>query len=300
MEWSRELEGFYAYLKLEKNASENTVRAYLDDVGKLVDYLHQTNNATTPAELSTSTLVSFMAHLAEQGYEPSSQARIRSAIKTFYRFLLYDDLIEVNPSEMLEAPKQERKLPDVLSLHEIDAMIQSIDLSKTEGHRDKAIVEVLYGCGLRVSELCDLTISQLFIESGVLKVRGKGNKERWVPLGSSASNALRLYIEGDRKTKPKVKEHENVVFLNRFGKKLSRVSVFTIIKQLVEMAGIRKHISPHSLRHAFATHMVENGADLRAVQEMLGHESITTTEIYTHLSREYLFDIVQKYHPRAK
>jgi|EP01037_Dinobryon_pediforme_P007175 integrase/recombinase XerD len=230
---------------------------------------------------------------------PSSQARILSGIKAFYKYLLMEDLIKSDPSELLESPKITRKLPDTLSYHEINKMIDAIDLSKPEGGRNKAILEVLYGCGLRVSELTELKLSNLYLDIEFIKVVGKGSKERLVPIGGSAVKALTSWIENIRVHFPLKKGEEDLVFLNRRGSRLSRVYIFMLIKQLAEATGIKKSISPHTFRHSFATHLVEGGADLRAVQEMLGHESITTTEIYTHLDREYLKGTIIQYHPRS-
>jgi len=232
------------------------------------------------------------------GMIPSSQARILSGIKSFYKYLLVEDLIKNNPAELLESPKKQRKLPDTLSILDINKLIEAIDLSRPDGARNKAIIEVLYSCGLRVSELTELKLSNLYLDIEFVKVLGKGSKERLVPMGGEAIKALKIWIENVRVHIPIKKGEEDLVFLNRRGSRLSRVYIFMLIKQLAELAGIKKSISPHTLRHSFATHLVEGGADLRAVQEMLGHESITTTEIYTHLDREYLRETIVSFHPR--
>ena len=249
-------------------------------------------------QLSLTDLQGFLAFLNDLGLESSSQARILSGIKAFYRFLLLEGMVAESPAELLEMPRLRRKLPEVLHVEEINNMLRSIDLSKPEGHRNKAILETLYSCGLRVSELVELRLSNLFFDIGFIRVVGKGNKERLVPIGETAVHSIQWYIQGQRKQLKPAKGAEDYVFLSRNGRPLTRMLVFLLVKQQAELAGIQKTVSPHTFRHAFATHMVEAGADLRAVQEMLGHESITTTEIYTHLSREYLRDVVRQFHPR--
>ncbi|MCZ8355723.1 MAG: site-specific tyrosine recombinase XerD [Cyclobacteriaceae bacterium] len=296
------LKQFVTFLKLERSLSDNSIQAYERDVEKLMQYKSIIQSKTSIANWDGKQLQQFLQYLAELGLSAYSQARILSGIKSFYKFLVTEDIIKQDPTVLLEGPKLGRKLPDTLSLEEIDALLQAIDLSTPEGQRNKAILEVLYSCGLRVSECVELKTGNLYLEEmgvGFVKVVGKGNKERLVPIGKEASKYVRIYIEQIRNGMPIQKGFENHVFLNRRGKKLTRVMIFTIIKNLAAKAGIKKNISPHTFRHSFATHLVEGGADLRAVQEMLGHESITTTEIYTHLDRDYLRSVVQEFHPRS-
>ena len=296
------LKQFVTFLKLERSLSDNSIQAYERDVEKLLQYKGIIQSKTSIANWDGKLLQQFLQYLAELGLSAYSQARILSGIKSFYKFLVTEDIIKQDPTVLLEGPKLGRKLPDTLSLEEIDALLQAIDLSTPEGQRNKAILEVLYSCGLRVSECVELKTGNLYLEEmgvGFVKVVGKGNKERLVPIGKEASKYVRIYIEQIRNGMPIQKGFENHVFLNRRGKKLTRVMIFTIIKNLAAKAGIKKNISPHTFRHSFATHLVEGGADLRAVQEMLGHESITTTEIYTHLDRDYLRSVVQEFHPRS-
>lgn len=296
------LKQFVTFLKLERSLSDNSIQAYKRDVEKLMQYKSIIQSKTSIANWDGKQLQQFLQYLAELGLSAYSQSRILSGIKSFYKFLVTEDIIKQDPTVLLEGPKLGRKLPDTLSLEEIDALLQAIDLSTPEGQRNKAILEVLYSCGLRVSECVELKTGNLYIEEmgvGFVKVVGKGNKERLVPIGKEASKYVRIYIEQIRNGMPIQKGFENHVFLNRRGKKLTRVMIFTIIKNLAAKAGIKKNISPHTFRHSFATHLVEGGADLRAVQEMLGHESITTTEIYTHLDRDYLRSVVQEFHPRS-
>lgn len=292
------LSGFVNYLRAERSLSPNTISAYTRDIEKLLAFLETLN--LPPAKATLNTLQDFSAHLAKEKSSARSQARILSAVRAFYKYLLLEEIITDDPTLLLEGPKLDRKLPGVLSVEEIEALISAIDHSKPDGLRNRAIIEVLYGCGLRVSELVGLKLSALFLDVEYLRITGKGNKERLVPIGNEAIKHLHFYFEGVRKKQRIAKGHEDFVFLNRFGKKLSRVTVFTVIKDLAKKAGIRKKISPHTLRHSFATHLVEGGADLRAVQQMLGHESILTTEIYTHLDREYLRTTLISYHPRIK
>lgn len=292
------IKGFKAYLKLERSLSSNSIEAYTDDLGKLYQYADLQEVKKELKDFSLHDLRGFIAWVNELGMIPSSQARIISGIKAFYKYLLMEDYIKVNPSELLETPRIRRKLPDTLSLEEINLMIGAIDLSKPEGPRNKAILEVLYGCGLRVSELTELRLSNLHPEIEFIKVTGKGSKERLVPIGGEAIRALKIWNELIRVHIPIKKGEEDIVFLNRRGKRLSRVYVFMMIKELAASIGLKKTISPHTFRHSFATHLVERGADLRAVQEMLGHESITTTEIYTHLDRQYLKTVITDFHPR--
>jgi integrase/recombinase XerD len=298
LDWRSAIKGFQAYLKLEKGLSDNSIEAYSRDIDKLEQFADSQINSLKPEAFTLNDLRQFINWVNELGMIPSSQARILSGIKSFYKYLLAEDLIRNNPAELLESPKKMRKLPDTLSYQDINKLIEAIDLSKPDGTRNKAIIETLYSCGLRVSELTELKLSNLYLEIEFIKVIGKGNKERLVPIGGAAIKALKLWIEHDRVQVQIKKGEEDMVFLNRRGSRLSRVYIFMLIKQLAELAGIKKSISPHTLRHSFATHLVEGGADLRAVQEMLGHESITTTEIYTHLDREYLKETIISYHPR--
>lgn len=287
------------YLSLERGLSKNTINAYLKDVEKFFIYLKdEYGSLPHPSSISEKDLSSFLETLTNIGLEASSQARILSGIKSYFNFAILSETITEDPTQLFESPKTSRKLPETLHLHEIDQMISSIDLSLAEGHRNKAMLEVLYGCGLRVSELCELKISNLFLNDEFIKVTGKGNKERLIPIGGTALSSLAYYLE-DRKQVKAERGHQDFVFLNRFHKKISRISIFTIIKSLAMIAGIHKNISPHTFRHSFATHMVEGGADLKAVQEMLGHSSITTTEIYTHLDRDYLKSVILQFHPRS-
>ena len=298
MDWRSAIKGFQAYLKLEKGLSDNSIEAYSRDIDKLCEYADIQPNKLHPEAFTLNDLRQFINWVNELGMIPSTQARLLSGIKAFYKYLLVEDIIKNNPAELLESPKKMRKLPDTLSYTDINKLIEAIDLSKPDGARNKAIIEVLYSCGLRVSELTELKLSNLFLEIEFVKVIGKGNKERLVPIGGEAIKALKIWIEQVRGHIPIKKGEEDMVFLNRRGSRLSRVYIFMLIKQLAQLAGIKKSISPHTLRHSFATHLVEGGADLRAVQEMLGHESITTTEIYTHLDREYLKETIISYHPR--
>ena len=296
MDWRSAIKGFQTYLKLEKGLSENSIEAYSRDIDKLQQFADGVD--LKPEKIALSDLRQFITWVNELGMLPSSQARVLSGIKSFFKYLLIEDLIKNDPAELLESPKKQRKLPDTLSYDEINRLIGAIDLSKPEGVRNKAILEVLYSCGLRVSELTELKLSNLYLEIEFIKVLGKGSKERLVPIGGEAIKALKIWTDQVRVHTLIKKGEEDIVFLNRRGSRLTRVYIFMMIKQLAELAGIKKSISPHTLRHSFATHLVEGGADLRAVQEMLGHESITTTEIYTHLDREYLKEVITSYHPR--
>lgn len=293
------LKGFSAYLKLERSLSENSINAYLSDVSKLFEYLQLVKQDATLQNISLKELRDFIIWLNELGAQASTQARVISGIKSFFIYLMEEELIKNDPSALLETPKISRKLPDTLSIHEIDQLIAAIDASKPEGMRNKAIIEVLYSCGLRVSELTELKISNIFEETEFIKVVGKGNKERIVPIGATALKFINIYLNEIRVHQTIKRGNENYIFLNRFGAKLSRISIFNLIKSLAVAAGIHKNISPHTLRHSFATHLIEGGADLRAIQEMLGHASITTTEIYTHLDRDYLKTVITEFHPRA-
>ncbi len=299
MDWAGYTGGYKAFLKIEKSLSGNSVTAYLNDLDKLLAFLELKGLDIKPEEVTSALLNEFLAWAGELGMSPRSQSRLVSGIKSFFRYLLIDEKIMLNPAELLESPRSGRKLPVVLSVDEIDHLIAAIDLSKNEGHRNKALIETMYSCGLRVSELIDLRITNLFFSQGFIKVLGKGNKERLIPISKKAIREIENYLLQFRNTLAPLKGAENVVFLNRRGHKLTRVMIFTIVKNLALKAGIKKRISPHTFRHSFATHLVEGGADLRAVQEMLGHESILTTEIYTHLNREYLRDIIIRYHPRS-
>jgi integrase/recombinase XerD len=294
--WNRYIKDFVSYLKIERGLADNSILAYQNDVQKLVDYSIPRNK--TVIELNYNDLKDFVAVLYDLGLSARSQARIISGLKQFFGYLLLENEIKDDPSELLELPKIGRKLPEFLTIEEIDLLIDSIDLSKNEGHRNRAILETLYSCGLRVSELVNLRFSDLFFEEGFIRVIGKGNKERLVPVSPSVEKEMGIYNDFIRRHQSIQPGNENIVFLNRRGAKLTRVMIFTIVKDLSELAGISKNISPHTFRHSFATHMIEGGANLRAVQEMLGHESITTTEIYTHLDQRFLRDAIISFHPR--
>lgn len=300
MDWNSTIKGFKSYLKLERSLSKNSIDAYIHDIDKLTQYFTLNKQTTSPTDVSTKDIKEFLVWINELGMTPSSQARVLSGIKAFYKYLILEDIINTDPSSVIETPKLGRKLPDTLSLEEINQVLDSIDLSSAEGMRNKAMLETLYASGLRVSELVNLKISDLHLDIDFLKVTGKGDKERFVPIGSSAKKYIKIYKDEVRVHVPKVKGEEDLLFLNRRGKRLSRVMIFTIIKDLAVKANIKKSISPHTFRHSFATHLVEGGADLRAVQEMLGHESITTTEIYTHMDRNYLKEVITSFHPRSK
>lgn len=295
--WNSYKKGFKSYLQLEKSLSDNSVEAYLRDIDKLTQYLQEVSAMKTPADLELKDLQDFTKWIGNLGMTATSQARIISGIKAFYRYCLLENLTKKDPTTLLDAPKLKRSLPDTLSFEEIEQMIASIDLSKAEGGRNKAILETMYSCGLRVSELVNLKISQLYLDVGFIRVLGKGDKERLVPIGSSAKKFIRIYKKQIRVHQVPKPGNEDILFLNNRGSKLSRVMIFLIIKDLAIKAGIKKAVSPHTFRHSFATHLVEGGADLRAVQEMLGHESITTTEIYTHLDREFLRKTLEHFHP---
>ena len=295
--WEPYKKGFKAYLQLERSLAPASIEAYLSDIGKLTAFLESEGISKSPATIELKDLQGFLKWIAELGMTQSSQARIISGLRTFYKYCLLEEITTTDPTTLLEAPKLRRHLPDVLSFDEIEAIIGQLDLSTPEGTRNKAILETMYSCGLRVSELVNLKFSQLFLDVGFIRVIGKGNKERLVPIGSSAIKYITIYTSNVRVHMPVQKGEEDIVFLNHRGKRLSRVMIFLIIKDLVKKAGIAKNISPHTLRHSFATHLVEGGADLRAVQEMLGHESITTTEIYTHLDREFLRKTLEQFHP---
>jgi len=299
MLWPSYIKGFTAYLKLERSLSGNSVDAYLNDIEKLSQYFQSVNSEPKLTDISPNDIKLFISWLNNLGMLGSTQARIISGLKAFFSYLLLEDIIENDPMAHTESPKLIRKLPDTLNIHEINNLIDSIDASKPEGMRNKAIVEVLYGCGLRVSELTELRLSNLYPQIEFIKVIGKGNKERLVPVGGVALKLLDIYINQVRVHVKIKKGNEDFIFLNRFGARLSRITIFNLIKTLAIQAGIHKTISPHTLRHSFATHLIEGGADLRAVQEMLGHSSITTTEIYTHIDRDYLREVVTQFHPRS-
>lgn len=299
MNWNSYIKQFQTYLKLERSLSENSIGAYVRDVVKLKEFLEISNIEKIPPEIVMEDVQLFLGYLYELGMSEYSQARMLSGVKAFYKFLLIEDYIQDDPTYLIEAPKLGRKLPDTLSYHEIEELLDAIDLSTPEGGRNRAMLEVLYSSGLRVSELVNLRLSNLTLDQGYVKVLGKGDKERYVPIGTDAIKYLTSYVEEIRVHVPVKEEAQNIVFLNRRGNKLTRVMIFTIVKNLAEVVGQKKNISPHTFRHSFATHLVEGGADLRAVQEMLGHESITTTEIYTHLDRDYLKQVIQDFHPRS-
>lgn len=299
MNWKIYIQGFKSYLALEKSLSGNSIEAYEHDVVKLVQFLDAKKLSISPKEIDLKHLQEFVQWVNELGMSAHTQARVISGIKAFYKYLLLENELSNDPTTLLESPKLGRKLPDTLNIDEINKLINAIDLSLPEGQRNKAMLETLYSCGLRVSELVNLKISNLFLNDGFVKVTGKGDKERLVPIGSVALNQIAIYRDQIRNHMVIKKEAEDVLFLNRRGAKLSRVMVFTIIKNLAVKIGLKKSISPHTFRHSFATHLIEGGADLRAVQEMLGHESITTTEIYTHLDREYLRSAIIQFHPRS-
>lgn len=298
--WDSYKKGFKAYLQLEKSLADNSVEAYLRDIDKVTQYLQEISSMKTPAEIGLKDLQQFIRWVAELGMTPASQARIISGIKAFYKYCVLEKITTADPTALLEAPKLKRALPDVLSFDEIERMLSQIDMSKPEGGRNKAIIETMYGCGLRVSETVNLKISQLYLDVGFIRVIGKGDKERLVPIGSTAIHYINVYKNDIRVHLLPKPGQEDILFLNSRGSRLSRVMIFLIIKDLVKKAGIKKTVSPHTLRHSFATHLVEGGADLRAVQEMLGHESITTTEIYTHLDREFLRKTLEQFHPAFK
>ena len=292
--------GFKNYLQLERNMSENTVQAYLRDVDMLIDYLEQEKSSKPMTKIVLDDFTGFFAYLNELGLEAYSQSRTISGVKAFFKYLFNEQIIDTNPSELLESPKPGKKLPDILSEKEIEEMINAIDLSLLEGERNKAIIETLYGCGLRVSELINLKISDLHFNEEIISVTGKGNKQRLIPIGGAAKKQILIYKDQVRIHQNIHKKDEDILFLNRRGKRMSRQMIFLIIKDLVAKVGFKKTISPHTFRHSFATHLVQHGADLRAVQELLGHASITTTEIYTHLNNEDLRKSIMQFHPRNR
>nr|MBC7611716.1 site-specific tyrosine recombinase XerD [Pseudopedobacter sp.] len=299
MDWLSAKKGFKSYLKLERSLSTNSIEAYLRDIDKITQFLEVQEKNISPLAIQAKDLRDLIQWVNELGMLATTQARLISGIKAFYKYLILEDLLTVDPSALIEAPKTRRKLPDVLTVNEVEALIDALDLSKVENIRNKAMIEVMYGSGLRVSELVGLRLSNYFPDVEFLKITGKGNKERLVPIGSSAIKHLEIYKDTVRNHLEIKKGNEDFIFLNRRGTKLSRVMVFMLIKDLALKIGLQKNISPHTFRHSFATHLIEGGADLRAVQEMLGHESITTTEIYTHLDRDFLKQTIQQFHPRS-
>ncbi len=301
MNWTSYTNGFKSYLMLERALSGNSVEAYLSDVNKLVEFLEIKEYDLSPMEITLNHLEEFIIWINKLGLGARSQARIISGLKAFYKYLLVEDLMDTVPTELLEGPRLDRKIPDVLSYEDIQKMLDAIDLSEAHGVRNRAMLETLYASGLRVSELINLKKTNLYFDIGFIRVIGKGDKERIVPIGEDAIKHVQLYIEGVRRSQMNIHPDDgNIVFLNRRGKKLSRVMVFMIVKEAARNAGISKKVSPHTFRHSFATHLIEGGADLRAVQDMLGHESIITTEIYTHLDIDYLRETIINFHPRGK
>ncbi|MBN2663130.1 MAG: tyrosine recombinase XerD [Bacteroidales bacterium] len=301
LDWKNQISEYKSFLKLEKGLSENSVNAYITDVKKLMEFIVDIKkHPILPHLIQYKHLQNFIFYIAELGVSQATQSRIISAVRSFYKFLLITNKIKKNPAELLETPQLVRKIPDVLNIEEIDKIISLIDLSSEQGNRNKAIIEVLYSCGLRVSELTNLKISHLFLDDGFIKVVGKGDKQRLVPISENAAKLIVLYINNDRKKVNIQQDFEDYLFLNRRGKFLSRNMIFMLIKDLVTKAGITKNASPHTFRHSFATHLIEGGADLRAVQDMLGHESITTTEIYTHIDQSYLRETIISFHPHGK
>lgn len=297
--WDVHIKQFGNYLKLERSLSANSIEAYVRDIQKLQQFADMSLKGLSPLKITSKHLQAFLTYVSELGMSAHSQARILSGVKAFYKYMIYEELMDKDPTLLLEGPKLGRKLPDTLSYIEIEQLLEAIDMSTPEGGRNRAMLEVLYSSGLRVSELVDLRVNNVYFDVGFLRVVGKGNKERLVPVGKDALKFLTIYKEQIRVHVPVQKDFESYMFLNRRGKKLTRVMIFTIIKRLAEQIGLKKVISPHTFRHSFATHLIEGGADLRAVQEMLGHESITTTEIYTHLDRDYLRQVIQEFHPRS-
>ena len=297
MDWSGALKYYQDYLKIERGLSDNSIENYSFDIKKLIKWLETSSTKVTPLKINREILQEFIYHIAKE-VNPRSQSRIISGLKGFFNYLIFEEYRATNPLDLIESPKIGRKLPDTLSIKEIDTIISIIDLSKPQGERNRAIIEVLYGCGLRVSELISLKISDLFFDEGFIKVTGKGNKQRFVPIGSLTIKFINIYRNEIRVHQVIKPSAQDTLFLNRRGNELTRAMIFHIVKELTEKAGIRKNISPHTFRHSFATHLLENGADLRAIQQMLGHESITTTEIYTHLDKSHLSQIINNFHPR--
>jgi integrase/recombinase XerD len=300
MLWQSYIKNFSSYLKLELSLSENSNQAYVRDVSSFYSFLELKTDESQPKQINEKQISDFLNYINELGLAATSQARMLSGIKAFFNYLLLEDEIKTNPADLFDSPKIGRKLPDTLEYLEIEQLLEVIDLSTAEGQRNRAMLEVLYSCGLRVSELVNLKYSELYFDEGFLQVNGKGDKSRLVPIGADAQKFTLLYLQHIRSQITPKKEANDIVFLNRRGNKLSRVMLFLIIKALAAKIGLNKKISPHTFRHSFATHLIEGGADLRAVQEMLGHESITTTEIYTHLDRAYLSQVITDFHPRSK
>ena len=300
MDWKSSIRGFKAYLQFERGLSPNSMESYIRDVHKLVEFLDIKEKSKSPLQIKREDIEEFLGYIHEVGLGARTQARMLSGIKAYYKYLLVEDLIDDDPTGLIEGPKLGRKIPEVLSIEEINAMLAAIDLSAPLGHRNRAMLETLYACGLRVSELISLKISDFYPEEEYIKVTGKGNKERIVPMGEEAIQQ-NLYYMNHYRTELNIKPGcEDYLYLNRRGKNLTRVMIFTIVKNLAEYIGLKKKVSPHTFRHSFATHLVEGGANLRAVQDMLGHESITTTEIYTHIDREYLRETLMRFHPRNR
>jgi len=299
MSWKADIAAFKTYLRLEKSLSTNSIDAYVHDIEKLVQFLDYTNVGLGATQLKTEHLRNFLKWVNELGMSATSQARILSGLHSFYKYLLIENLIHTDPTELVDAPRIGRKLPDTLSKEDVEILLEGVDRSTPEGERNRAMLETLYSCGLRVSELVNLKISDIFPKEAYIRIIGKGNKERLVPIGRTALKHIELYKQSVRHLIEVTKGEEDILFLNRRGSRLTRVMVFTIIKNLAQKCGVKKTISPHTFRHSFATHLLEGGADLRAVQEMLGHESITTTEIYTHIDRTFLTAQILKYHPRS-
>ena len=298
--WEHEIIEYRNYLKLERSLSENSISAYINDIRKLTSFLISSNKKKIKySDIDSNLINQFIEYLYKLGISPHTQSRIISGVKSFFGYLILEEKISVNPTELVESPKLNKKLPDTLNFDDIDKMFLSIEMNSYEGTRNRAILETLYSCGLRVSELINLTFQNLFLDIGFIKVIGKGSKERLVPIGSQAIKYINLYNENYRKNMNVKKGNEGYLFLNRRGSKISRNMIFIIVKTISVNLNFKKNVSPHTFRHSFATHMIEGGADLRAVQEMLGHESITTTEIYTHLNKEYLREVVNKFHPRS-
>lgn len=297
MKWKQALQDYIHYLKIERGLSQNSINSYSLDVKKLILFLEENNIETSPTKIDSEILQQFIYTVAKE-LNARSQSRLISGLRSFFDYLIFEDYRKTNPLSLIESPKIGRKLPDTLSIQDIDKIVSVIDLSTPQGERNRAIIETLYSCGLRVSELTHLKISDLFFEEGFIKVTGKGDKQRFVPIGNSTQKYITIYKNEIRSHIPIVEAFRDTLFLNRRGKQLTRAMIFTVVKQLAEKAGIHKIISPHTFRHSFATHLLENGADLRAIQLMLGHESITTTEIYMHIDKSHLKDVVNKFHPR--
>lgn len=298
MKWQQALKDYQNYLRIERGLSENSIFNYSFDIKKLMGWLDENQIQVSPLDVDENLIQEFIYQLAKT-VNPRTQSRIISGLKGFFNYLIFEQYRKTNPLELIESPKTGRKLPDTLSQSEIDKIINAIDLSTAQGERNRAIFETLYSCGLRVSELTNLKLSDLFFDEGFIQVTGKGNKQRFVPIAKVTMKYISIYIKQVRIHENPAKEHQDILFLSRRGKKLSRAMIFTLLKQLAEKAGVRKNISPHTFRHSFATHLLENGADLRAIQQMLGHESITTTEIYMHVDRKHLSDVLMKFHPRS-